>query len=85
MSVVQSGHVIPFFASTEPQEFNYDIGVHNKTRHCALRHILRPDIFLVSVVQSRLVIPFFASAEPQKFNYDIDIHNKTLHCALRPI
>ena len=44
--VVQSGNVIPFFASTEPQQFNYDIGVRNKTRHCALRHILRPDMYL---------------------------------------
>ena len=44
--LVQSQNVIPIFASTEPQEINYDIGVHNKTRHWALRHILGPDMYL---------------------------------------
>ena len=43
---VQSGLVIPFFASTESQEFNYGIGARNRTRHCALRHFLRPDLYL---------------------------------------
>ena len=46
VSLVQSWHVTPFFASTEPQEFIYDNGAHNRTRHCALRHFLRPDLYL---------------------------------------
>ena len=46
VSLVQSWHVKPFFASTESQEFNYGIIVRNRTRHCALRHFLRPDLYL---------------------------------------
>ena len=46
LSVVQSRLVIPFFASTKSQEFNYGISARNRTRHCALRHFLRPDPYL---------------------------------------
>ena len=44
VSLVRSGRVSTFFASTEPQEFNSDIDLHNGTRQCALGPILRPEI-----------------------------------------
>ena len=46
VSLVQSWHVRPFFASAESQEFNYGISVCNKTRHCGLRHFEGPDQYL---------------------------------------
>ena len=44
VSVVQLEHVRPIFDSSEPQEFEYVIGVRNETRHCALGPILRPKL-----------------------------------------
>ena len=46
VSLVQSGHVTPFFASTESQESKSDISLCNRTRQCALRPILRPLLYL---------------------------------------
>ena len=46
VSVVQSGHVTPFFASTESQESKSEVGSRNRTRQCALRPILRPHLYL---------------------------------------
>ena len=67
VSVVGSGRVSTFFACTEPQESNSDIGLRNGTRHCALGPILRPEFqTLLSVVQSECVLPFFASTESQE-------------------
>ena len=43
VSLVQSWHMRPFFASTESQEFNYGISVCNKTQHCGSRHFEGPD------------------------------------------
>ena len=85
VSVVRSGRVSTFFACTEPQESNSDIGLRNGTRHCALGPFLRPEFLtLDSLVQSKSVIPIFDSTEPQEFNSDIGLRNGTRHCALRP-
>ena len=86
VSLVGSGRVSTFFASTEPQEFNSDIVRNNRTRQCALGPILRPEILTFPfMVQSESVIPIFDSTEHQEFNSDIDLYNRTRHCALGPI
>ena len=86
LSVVRSGHVRPFFACTNSQEFISDIGLRNRTRHCTLRPILRHEFLtLVSVVQSESVISFWTSAEPQEFKSDIGAHNETRQWALRHV
>ena len=46
VSLVQFSSVLPFFTSTESQEFNSDIGVRNGTRQCALRPVLRFEMAL---------------------------------------
>ena len=86
VSLVRFGCFSTFFASTEPQEFNSDIDLHNGTRQCALGPILRPEIItLVFVVQSLSVLPFFTSTEPQESNFYIDSRNGTRQYALKPI
>ena len=84
LSVVQSRLVIPFFASTESQEFKYGINAHKRTRHCALRHFLRPDLYLCCLFCNLgLSYHFFASTESQEFNYGFSVRNRTRHCDLR--
>ena len=83
VSVVRSGRVSTFFACTEPQESNSDIGLRNGTRHCALGPFLRPEFLtLDSLVQSKSVIPIFDSTDPQEFNSTIGSCNGTKQCAL---
>ena len=36
---VQSESVLPFFTSTESEEFKSNIGSHNRTKHCAQRQL----------------------------------------------
>ena len=85
VSLVRSGRVSTFFASTEPQESDFCIDSRNGTRQCALGPILRPEFLtLVSVVQSLSVLPFFTSTEPKKSDSHIDSHNGTRHCAIGP-
>ena len=85
-SAVRFEHVRPFFACTESQEFNSDIGMRKTTRQRALgpikRHIF---LFLLPVVRFGRVRPFFACSESQEFNSDIGVRNGTRHYALGPI
>ena len=46
VSLVQSWHVTPFFASTESHKSKSDIGLCNRTRQCALGPFLRPNLYL---------------------------------------
>ena len=46
VSLVQSSHVRPFFASTESQKSKSGIGLCNRTRQCALGPILRPILYI---------------------------------------
>ena len=77
--------MIPFFACTESQEFNSDIGVRNGTRQRALGPILRHYLTLLPALFFGHVIPFFACIESQEYNSDISVHNGMRHYALGPI
>ena len=46
LPVVGFEHVRSFFDSTQSQESKFDIALHNRTRQCALRPILRPPLYL---------------------------------------
>ena len=82
-SVVFFEHVSPFFACTESQEFNYDIGARKTTRQCALGPILRHYFLtLLPVVRFEHVRPFFACTESQEFISGVGVRNRTRHCAL---
>ena len=86
VSLVQSLSVLPFFTSTDSQEFDSSIALRNGTRHCALGPFLRPEFLtLLSVVQSECVRPFFACTESQESDYDIGLRNRTRQCAFRHI
>ena len=85
-SAVRFEHVRPFFACTESQEFNSNIGVRNGTRQRALGPILRH--YFLTLLPVNLfghVIPFFACIESQEFNSDIGVRKGTRHYALGPI
>ena len=63
VSLVQSWHVRPFFASTESQESKSEIAVRNKTWQCALWPILRTKFLLWCLWWNLRVWYFFSHLE----------------------
>ena len=54
VSAVCNGCVSTFSGSIFAEESKSEVGVHNGTRQCALRHILRPFFFYLSSLLSVL-------------------------------
>ena len=86
VSAVCNGCVSTFSGSIFAEESKSEVGVHNGTRQCALRHILRP-FFLsqLPVVCFGHLRGLFDSIFSQESKSEVGLRNRTRQCALRHI